>query len=287
MGVARPVGRARPPDLGQARPCCFSHAWATVAGDSFWGPVTNRFSFEICAVVSLADKVLRAWATPAESADVRMTGMMWSAGSRCLLSVRTTKWSDTTVPSLENSSTTWTSPFFMAATLSGPASSRDGDPWSPSTPCRSGMDHSRSLSVPSHLKGWVPVDPGLDGDVGDRLTPFAVEVPLGSSMRTALAEMLQRDVSWVRSPKTVATLACSPPTACTRPCGVRSAATRSNRGRPGRPPRRHEQGMHTVIGNVDRILVLDDGRLTQQGTYDQLVADPDGTFGRLVHRQGL
>ncbi len=45
--------------------------------------------------------------------------------------------------------------------------------------------------------------------------------------------------------------------------------------------------MHTVIGNVDRILVLDDGRLTQQGTYDQLVADPDGTFGRLVHRQGL
>ncbi|HEY6623119.1 MAG TPA: ABC transporter ATP-binding protein [Acidimicrobiales bacterium] len=47
------------------------------------------------------------------------------------------------------------------------------------------------------LSGWVPLDPGLDGVVGDRLTRFAVEVPLGSSMRTALAEMLQRDVSWI------------------------------------------------------------------------------------------
>jgi osmoprotectant transport system ATP-binding protein len=47
------------------------------------------------------------------------------------------------------------------------------------------------------LRGWVPLDPGLDGLVSDRLTRFAVEVPLGSSMRTALAEMLQRDVSWI------------------------------------------------------------------------------------------
>jgi osmoprotectant transport system ATP-binding protein len=47
------------------------------------------------------------------------------------------------------------------------------------------------------LQGWVPLDPGLDGLVSDRLTRFVVEVPLGSSMRTALAEMLQRDVSWI------------------------------------------------------------------------------------------
>jgi osmoprotectant transport system ATP-binding protein len=47
------------------------------------------------------------------------------------------------------------------------------------------------------LQGWVPLDPGLDGLVGDRLTRFAVEMPLGSSMRAALAEMLQRDVSWI------------------------------------------------------------------------------------------
>jgi osmoprotectant transport system ATP-binding protein len=47
------------------------------------------------------------------------------------------------------------------------------------------------------LQGWVPLDPDLDGPVVDRLTRFAVEVPLGSSMRTALAEMLQHDVSWI------------------------------------------------------------------------------------------
>jgi osmoprotectant transport system ATP-binding protein len=47
------------------------------------------------------------------------------------------------------------------------------------------------------LQGWVPLDPDLEGQVIDRLTRFAVEVPLGSSMRTALAEMLQHDVSWI------------------------------------------------------------------------------------------
>jgi osmoprotectant transport system ATP-binding protein len=47
------------------------------------------------------------------------------------------------------------------------------------------------------LQGWVPLDPDLEGPVIDRLTRFAVEVPLGSSMRTALAEMLQHDVSWI------------------------------------------------------------------------------------------
>ncbi|MGA7417876.1 MAG: NHLP bacteriocin export ABC transporter permease/ATPase subunit [Acidimicrobiales bacterium] len=43
----------------------------------------------------------------------------------------------------------------------------------------------------------------------------------------------------------------------------------------------------STIRNADRILVLDDGRLVQQGTYDELVAEPDGTFARLVHRQSL
>ena len=47
------------------------------------------------------------------------------------------------------------------------------------------------------LRGWVPLDPDIDGLVVDRLTRFAVEVPLGSSLRTALAEMLQHDVSWI------------------------------------------------------------------------------------------
>ncbi|MDQ1360349.1 MAG: hypothetical protein QOJ44_726 [Acidimicrobiaceae bacterium] len=43
----------------------------------------------------------------------------------------------------------------------------------------------------------------------------------------------------------------------------------------------------STIRNADRILVLDDGHLVQQGTYDQLMAVTDGTFARLVHRQSL
>jgi NHLM bacteriocin system ABC transporter ATP-binding protein len=43
----------------------------------------------------------------------------------------------------------------------------------------------------------------------------------------------------------------------------------------------------STIRNADRILVLDGGRLVQEGTYNQLVADGAGTFARLVHRQSL
>ena len=43
----------------------------------------------------------------------------------------------------------------------------------------------------------------------------------------------------------------------------------------------------STIRNADRILVLDEGKLVQQGTYEQLVADTEGTFARLVHRQSL
>jgi ABC-type multidrug transport system fused ATPase/permease subunit len=43
----------------------------------------------------------------------------------------------------------------------------------------------------------------------------------------------------------------------------------------------------STIRNADRILVLDDGQLVQEGTYDQLVADTEGTFARLVRRQSL
>jgi osmoprotectant transport system ATP-binding protein len=47
------------------------------------------------------------------------------------------------------------------------------------------------------VQGWIPLDPEVDGRVADRVTRFAVVVPLGSSQRTALAEMLQHDVSWI------------------------------------------------------------------------------------------
>jgi osmoprotectant transport system ATP-binding protein len=47
------------------------------------------------------------------------------------------------------------------------------------------------------LIGWVPLDPGPDGRAGDLATPFAVQVPMGASLKTALAEMLQHDVRWI------------------------------------------------------------------------------------------
>src|SRR5580658_1419139 len=47
------------------------------------------------------------------------------------------------------------------------------------------------------LVGWVSLEPGPDGPVSERTIPFAVQVPIGTSLRTALAEMLQHDVRWV------------------------------------------------------------------------------------------
>jgi len=47
------------------------------------------------------------------------------------------------------------------------------------------------------LQGWIPLDPEIDGLVADRVTRFAVAVPVGSSLRAVLAEMLQHDISWI------------------------------------------------------------------------------------------
>ena len=47
------------------------------------------------------------------------------------------------------------------------------------------------------LHGWIDLAPGQVGPVGDHLVPFEVQLPLGTSLRTALAEMLQHDVRWV------------------------------------------------------------------------------------------
>jgi len=48
-----------------------------------------------------------------------------------------------------------------------------------------------------HLAGWVDLDPARTGTVADHVRPFDVAVPVGTSLRTALAEMLQHDVRWV------------------------------------------------------------------------------------------
>ncbi len=47
------------------------------------------------------------------------------------------------------------------------------------------------------LRGWVAVDATAGGLVVDHARPFAVEVPLGASLRSALGEMLQHDIAWV------------------------------------------------------------------------------------------
>lgn len=47
------------------------------------------------------------------------------------------------------------------------------------------------------LVGWVSTDAGETGTAGAHARPFAVEVPLGTSLRSALAEMLDHDIGWL------------------------------------------------------------------------------------------
>jgi osmoprotectant transport system ATP-binding protein len=62
-----------------------------------------------------------------------------------------------------------------------------------------GVDSPRVLVVDDggHLHGWIDLTPGLEGLVDDRLVPFELQVPVGSSLRSALGEMLQHDLAWV------------------------------------------------------------------------------------------
>jgi osmoprotectant transport system ATP-binding protein len=53
------------------------------------------------------------------------------------------------------------------------------------------------VDADAHLQGWVDLDPGLTGSVEDHLVPFEVQVPVGTSLRTAFGEMLQHDVRWI------------------------------------------------------------------------------------------
>jgi osmoprotectant transport system ATP-binding protein len=48
-----------------------------------------------------------------------------------------------------------------------------------------------------HLVGWVSPTPGASGPVGNQTTAFAAQVPLGTTLRSALGEMLQHDVGWI------------------------------------------------------------------------------------------
>jgi len=71
------------------------------------------------------------------------------------------------------------------------------------------MEEARSVGVGSaartvvvvddqgRLIGWVSLAPGMDGPVETHVEKFAAQVPLGTTLRTALAEMLQHDVRWI------------------------------------------------------------------------------------------
>jgi osmoprotectant transport system ATP-binding protein len=48
-----------------------------------------------------------------------------------------------------------------------------------------------------HLKGWVDLDAAQVGSVAEHTVPFEVQLPLGTSLRAALAEILQHDVGWI------------------------------------------------------------------------------------------
>jgi osmoprotectant transport system ATP-binding protein len=47
------------------------------------------------------------------------------------------------------------------------------------------------------LLGWIDLDPALAGAVKDHVVPFEVAVPLGTTLRDALGEMLQHDLRWI------------------------------------------------------------------------------------------
>lgn len=47
------------------------------------------------------------------------------------------------------------------------------------------------------LLGWIEVDAGATGTAADHVQRFAAQVPLGCSLRAALAEMLHHDIAWL------------------------------------------------------------------------------------------
>jgi osmoprotectant transport system ATP-binding protein len=63
----------------------------------------------------------------------------------------------------------------------------------------SGSDWAVVVGPLGDLVGWISLEEAEDpgGSVGDRVAKFPVQVPLGATLRVALAEMLQHDIRWV------------------------------------------------------------------------------------------
>jgi osmoprotectant transport system ATP-binding protein len=47
------------------------------------------------------------------------------------------------------------------------------------------------------LLGWIPLGGSESGVAGDHVEPFAAQVPLGTTLRAALGEMLLHDMRWL------------------------------------------------------------------------------------------
>jgi osmoprotectant transport system ATP-binding protein len=62
-----------------------------------------------------------------------------------------------------------------------------------------GTDWAVVVDDERHLLGWVALDPVEDRNstVLEHLSEFPVQVPLGTTLRTALADMLAHDIRWV------------------------------------------------------------------------------------------
>ena len=65
--------------------------------------------------------------------------------------------------------------------------------------CGRGSDSQWAVVVDDseHLLGWVDLDAAQAGSVTDHVVPFDVQLPVGTSLRSALAEILQHDVGWI------------------------------------------------------------------------------------------
>jgi osmoprotectant transport system ATP-binding protein len=53
------------------------------------------------------------------------------------------------------------------------------------------------VDADGRLHGWIDLHPGPAGPVAEHLVRFEVQLPLGTSLRAALGEMLQHDVRWI------------------------------------------------------------------------------------------
>ena len=61
----------------------------------------------------------------------------------------------------------------------------------------SGSHWAMVVGEGDRLLGWIDLDTAAAGPVKDHLVPFEIQVPLGTTLRAVLGEMLQHDLRWI------------------------------------------------------------------------------------------